>query len=239
MATQCGQDRYIKCKGCKCKYINNDECIKQGFGYNILGEQLKTCVKCRSCSNKYKEQAKQQSIYTNANTLCSTCYTVKPNYNVGEYKTFALNKDSNKFQEVMLSYKTCDKCREQCKQYQADNHDLDKTNQRQQSYRERLLQKEVDNDTEQICTICYKVKPKSVYGEYKTWAFNQDTSPVQEVMLSYKSCKGCRDRDKKYNNNVTTKEDTSDDEYDNDCYNDCYHDGCVEYDYDGDMFGFR
>ena len=54
-------------------------------------------------------------------------------------------------------------------------------------------------------------------------------------MLPYKSCKGCRDRDDNYNNKVTTKEDTSDDEYDNDCY----HDACVEYDYDGDMVGFR
>ena len=54
-------------------------------------------------------------------------------------------------------------------------------------------------------------------------------------MLSYKSCKGCRNRDNIYNNIVITKEDTSDDEHDNDCY----HDGCVEYDYDGDMVGFR
>ena len=33
------QDTYIKCKGCKCKYVNNNECIKPGVGYNILGEQ--------------------------------------------------------------------------------------------------------------------------------------------------------------------------------------------------------
>ena len=85
-----------------------------------------------------------------------------------------------------------------------------------------------------MCTICYTVKPNSDYGEYNTWAFNQDTSPVQEVVLSYKSCKGCRDRVNTYNNKVTTKEYTSDDEYDNDCY----HDGCVDYDYDGDMVGF-
>ena len=67
--------------------------------------------------------------------------------------------------------------------------------------------------------------------------FNQDSGPVQEVMLSYKSCKGCGDRDKTYNNRVTTKEDddTSDDDNNN---NECYYDGCVEYEYDGDMVGF-
>ena len=56
MTTQCEQDKYIKCKGCKCKYINDDEHVKQYFGYHRLGEQLKTRVKCRSCSKKYKEQ---------------------------------------------------------------------------------------------------------------------------------------------------------------------------------------
>ena len=69
--------------------------------------------------------------------------------------------------------------------------------------------------------------------------FTQDTSPVQEVMLPYKSCKGCRDKDKIYNTQhratIHNVNDTSDDENDNDCY----HDGCVEYDCDGDMVGFR
>ena len=41
MAEQNGQTKYIKCKGCKCKYINDEEHIKQDFGYNRLGEQLK------------------------------------------------------------------------------------------------------------------------------------------------------------------------------------------------------
>ena len=42
MTTQCEHNEYIKCKGCKCKYSNDDEHIKQGFGYNRLGEQFKT-----------------------------------------------------------------------------------------------------------------------------------------------------------------------------------------------------
>ena len=48
MAEQNERDKYIKCKGCKCKYINDEEHVKHDFGYNILGETLKTCVNYRS-----------------------------------------------------------------------------------------------------------------------------------------------------------------------------------------------
>ena len=104
---------------------------------------------------------------------------------------------------------------------------------------------EVDNATEQVCTRCLKIKPKSDYGEYKTWAFTQDTSPVQEVFLPYKSCKDCRDKDKIYNKERRGKSDTTDTSEssdDNGCIeyeSDCYYDGCVEYNSDGDMVGFR
>ena len=40
-------DKYIKCSRCKCKYINDNEHIKHGFGYNRLEERYTTCVKCR------------------------------------------------------------------------------------------------------------------------------------------------------------------------------------------------
>ena len=55
-------------------------------------------------------------------------------------------------------------------------------------------------------------------------------------MLSYKSCKGCRDQDKKYNNIYNIKED--DDTSDDNNGSECYYDGCVEYHSDGDMVGF-
>ena len=42
------KDQYIKCSRCKCKYINDDEHIKQDFGYNRLEERYKTCNKCRA-----------------------------------------------------------------------------------------------------------------------------------------------------------------------------------------------
>ena len=53
MSEQSEQDKNIKRKGCKCKYINDEE-HKQYFGYNRLGEQLKSCVKCRSKAKKYQ-----------------------------------------------------------------------------------------------------------------------------------------------------------------------------------------
>ena len=51
MAEQSGDDKYIKCSHCKCKYINNDEHIKSDFGFNRLNERYKTCVKCRTKTN--------------------------------------------------------------------------------------------------------------------------------------------------------------------------------------------
>ena len=39
MSGQSDEEQYIKCKGCGCKNINDDEHIKQSFGYNRLGEK--------------------------------------------------------------------------------------------------------------------------------------------------------------------------------------------------------
>ena len=48
MTEQDRQDKYIKCKCCKCKYINDEEHISKDFGYTRLEERYKTCVKCRA-----------------------------------------------------------------------------------------------------------------------------------------------------------------------------------------------
>ena len=92
-------------------------------------------------------------------------------------------------------------------------------------YKEEKLQQKVDKETEQICSRCLKIKPKSDYGEYKTWAFTKDTNPVQEVFLPYKSCKGCRDKEKIYNKERRAKSYTSDD--DSSDTNSSYSDQCV------------
>ena len=41
MSGQSEEDKYIKRKGCGCKYINDYEHIQQSVGYNRLGEQFK------------------------------------------------------------------------------------------------------------------------------------------------------------------------------------------------------
>ena len=66
MSGQSEEDKHIKCKGCNCKYVN-DEHKKQEFGYSILGEQIKTCVTCR---NKRK-------VY-NYNKVSDTASTTTP-----------------------------------------------------------------------------------------------------------------------------------------------------------------
>ena len=103
----------------------------------------------------------------------------------------AYDTELKKTREVVISYKSCQRCREQCNTYQEDNAYEYRTYAHNRN--NNKLQQEVDNATEQLCTRCLKIKPKSEYGEYKRRAFNQDSSPVREVMLPYKSCKGCRD----------------------------------------------
>ena len=46
--TEQGMDnKYIKCSRCVRKFINDDDHIKNDFGYNRLEERFKTCVQCR------------------------------------------------------------------------------------------------------------------------------------------------------------------------------------------------
>ena len=35
----------------------------------------------------------------------------------------------------------------------------------------KKMQQDLDDETEQPCTICLKAKPTSDYGKYNTWAF--------------------------------------------------------------------
>ena len=104
MAEQ-GDDTYIKCSRCKCKYHNNDESIKDNLGFNRLDEQLKTCVKCRNYRKQYQQdnfdklaQRKHQYWIDNKDTIhtqrqelirtadesngtvkyCNRCYNNKP-----------------------------------------------------------------------------------------------------------------------------------------------------------------
>ena len=51
MAEVCGEGKYIKCSKCKCKYINDEEHIRNDFGYNRLNVRYKCCMKCRGVTN--------------------------------------------------------------------------------------------------------------------------------------------------------------------------------------------
>ena len=79
----------------------------------------------------------------------------------------------------------------------------------------------------------------------KIWAFTKDASPIQKAFLPYKSCKDCRDKDNVYNKELRDRcdtsdtNDTSDDNGSIEYESDCYYDGCVEYNSDGDMVGFK
>ena len=55
MTERSEESKYIKCSNCWCKYINDEEQIKQDFGYNRLENRYKTCVKCRGISREYKK----------------------------------------------------------------------------------------------------------------------------------------------------------------------------------------
>ena len=56
MSGQSDDDKYIKRKGCNCKFINDDEHIKQSSGYHRLGEKSESCVKCRNKRNTYNNK---------------------------------------------------------------------------------------------------------------------------------------------------------------------------------------
>ena len=56
MAEQRETDKYVKCSKCKCKHINDDEHIKNDFGYNRLNERYKTCTTCRSKPQQYESE---------------------------------------------------------------------------------------------------------------------------------------------------------------------------------------
>ena len=64
---QSGEDKYIKCSKCKCKYMNDDNHIKNGFGFNRLNERYKTCVECRTKTSKGNDKKEPVTVVTVVN----------------------------------------------------------------------------------------------------------------------------------------------------------------------------
>ena len=78
MAEQ-GDDTYIKCSRCKCKYHNNDESIKDNFGFNRLGETYKCCVKCGDRWKQRRQELIRTADESNGTVKhCNRCYKNKP-----------------------------------------------------------------------------------------------------------------------------------------------------------------
>ena len=88
MSEQCNADKYIKCSKCRCKYINDDEHIKNDFEYNRLNERFKCCVKCRNKSYAYSQTPRaidykqsynelQGKAYKNVQITCGTCGAIR------------------------------------------------------------------------------------------------------------------------------------------------------------------
>ena len=62
MTEKNGETTHIKCSKCKCQYINDDEHIKNDFGYSRLGKRYKTCATCRARTKARTQQPRQQAI---------------------------------------------------------------------------------------------------------------------------------------------------------------------------------
>jgi len=60
MAEQNEKKKYIMCSKCRCLYINDDEHIKNDFGFTRLEERYKTCVKCRAYKLDNRERILKQ-----------------------------------------------------------------------------------------------------------------------------------------------------------------------------------
>ena len=87
------ESKYIQCSKCGCKYINDDEHIKQDFGDNRLEKRFKTCVKCKGKNREYKKVYKEkgteccgqydQSIFDH-HQFCTRCFKIKAKIDYGE-----------------------------------------------------------------------------------------------------------------------------------------------------------
>ena len=75
---------YIKCSNCKCKFIDNDEHIKNNFGYKRLGERFKCCFKCRERSSKACDEYRMK--YRDEVVICDKCGEGAKRYNITTHK---------------------------------------------------------------------------------------------------------------------------------------------------------
>ena len=94
MTEQGMDDKYIKCSRCVRKFINDNDHIKNDFGYNRLEERFKTCVQCRD----KKRNMNSYSLYKE--------YYEENRDAILEYKRQYRENNKDKIQEQVL----CDVC---------------------------------------------------------------------------------------------------------------------------------
>ena len=116
MAEQGEVDKYVKCSKCRCKYINDDDHIKNDFGYNRLNERYKTCVTCREKHRKWcndnkehkKDYAKQ--FYSDANNREHIKEYYRTHRGYIREKLICANCNSTVSRDGMLKHTRSDKC---------------------------------------------------------------------------------------------------------------------------------
>ena len=110
MAEQNEIDKYIKCSKCRCKYINDDDHIKNDFGFNRLNERFKTCMKCRERGreqNKAYREAHKDEIAERKQEYNKQYFQEHKEYYSKKHKEY---RDRQLNKEVDEHHKCCTRC---------------------------------------------------------------------------------------------------------------------------------
>ena len=60
MTQNMNNQEYLNCSGCGKKFINDDDHIKNDFGYDRLNVRYKSCIQCRSRYAKHRETHREE-----------------------------------------------------------------------------------------------------------------------------------------------------------------------------------
>ncbi len=169
------KDKYINCSKCKMKYHNNEDNIKDDFGYNRLGVRFKTCLRCRNrakkyadknreYSQKYREEHKEkiqeykdkQRINTDKYIVCAHCRLKYINDEEHIAKDFGYNRLGKKL-------KTCVKCSESNRKWKEQHKEHIKETDK--IYREE--NKEKYKEQNEQYAEAHKEKLKEYWKQYR------------------------------------------------------------------------
>jgi len=182
MTEKNGETTHIKCSKCKCQYINDDEHIKNDFGYSRLGKRYKTCSKCRA-----RKKEKQQTIIKPLNKPYEVSaptplpYDYILNINTLNGETFTIQ---------MLRRSEEDECQEWLSTY----HHIQ--NQIQWHYEKRILDAFIEDNNVIIPKGCWK------YGTENDGYFCGATEDVINKIKRY----GPEHQKLLYNNELLTQD---------------------------------